>query len=168
MAKRPSSKKVKSPKVRREVPLVELEYLNLTASAIYMKYNRKGDPYNQLNLTSQELVQAAQNLPFYNIYDFMCDYVESKRRRFEEKSLYLEMDNNPVFQKGTEVVWQRASGDTLTGEVIKVYRDPTSKSLMLSVSNGSKRYEVRALEVSVVPRRQQRKPKSWISRWFKG
>ena len=96
MARKPIQAKVRSPKVRREIPLVELEYLNLTAAAIYMKYNKKGDPYNQLNLTSQELIQASQNLPFYNIYDFMCDYVESRRRRFEEQALSLEMSANPV------------------------------------------------------------------------
>merc|ERR1719483_145133 len=170
IARKPIQSKVRSPKVRREIPLVELEYLNLTAAAIYMKYNKKGDPYNQLNLTSQELIQASQNLPFYNIYDFMCDYVESRRRRFEEQALSLEMSANPVFKNGQEVVWQEATGDTITGEIIDVFRENGTGALTLRVSDGRRKRKARASEVSIVPRRHggRRKPKNWLWGIFKG
>jgi len=57
------------------------------------------------------------------------------------------------FKNGQEVIWQEASGDTITGEIINVFRENGTGALTLSVSDGRRQHKVRASEVSIVARR---------------
>merc|ERR1719499_1721134 len=138
----------KDPKVKRDIPLVEKEYLNLTAAAIYMKFNKMGEPYTLLNLTSQELIDAATNTPFYGQWDYMCKYVETKKKNYDLGSIHLEVDDaRKKFRKGDEVAWTDHLGKTSVGEIVQLLQTEKGE-IYLSISDGRKRHTIRASEAT--------------------
>jgi len=113
--------KKSSPPIRNhDMPLVIQEYLNLTASTVKIKFSKRGGVYNKLDIDSEELIRIARDLNFFDMHEFMCEYVEEKRRMYEEDEIKEQLRMKGVLVKPeTEQHWTLEDKVKLEDDLIK-------------------------------------------------
>merc|ERR1712066_366767 len=121
------------------------------ATAVKLKYSRKGGLYHKIEVSSEQLIEIARDLHFYEMYEYMCFWFEQKKKEIEDEQLQKEMLNQGYkekFRRGQVISFVDPTTGTMeTGELLSLRQFEGTVKLQISLGKRREWIEPRAATI---------------------